>query len=387
MPQEDDCLRAVKDFVRTELLSGKHDLDSLTTLPMPVYEAFAETGCANWWLPKEYGGAGKGLEVSVDIVAELAYGDAGVAFALFISLLSTTALALYGSDDLKTGYLTALAAGNGFAATLASEHEAGSELSRTATTVRREGDTLILDGHKAFSTNTAFAHFVIVIARSADNEKDYHAVLVPGDTPGLLVDKRWNVIGLRASGTYQVTLDNCRVPAANLLEGHGLRILEAGLNTSRVLIAATAVGLARRIRDLCMDYAKTKTVKGAPLARNDVFAAKLGQIDMQIAVMHDQCRTAAREQDEIAARPDAPAHLLRQGALKSAVVAKMFCGQAGWRIACEASEMFGGYGYTDESPIGKLVRDMRFASLIEGGDDVLRQLLYTRFVIPPAKRS
>ena len=144
----------------------------------------------------------------------------------------------------------------------------------------------------------------MVIAK-ADGPAGFQAVLVPRDTPGVRIDKRWDVNGLRASATYQVSLTDVRVPAANALHGNGLRLLEVGLNASRILIATTALGIARRIRDTCMDYAKDKSVKGAPLATNAVFAAKLGQFEMQIEVMANQCLAAAREYDAIAGQPDA----------------------------------------------------------------------------------
>lgn len=385
--REPEYLRDVNSFVRRELLGRESLLDSLAEAPLPLYGRFAETGLMNWWLPKEHGGLGLSLEESVRIVAALAYGDAGVAFTLFIPVLTTSMVAWYGSATLKEKFLSRLVAEDGFAATLGSEHEAGSELARIGTTTRRDGDWLVLDGAKAFSTDTGFAQFLVVIARSADDPDQYLAVLVPRETPGVTVEKRWDVIGLRASATYQVALRGCRVPAENALHGHGLRLLEIGLNASRILIAATGLGIARRVRDLCMEYGKTKSVKGAALASNAIFAGRLGQFEMQIDVMANQCLAAAREYDEIAARPDAAEEFMRQGALKSALTAKMFCGQAGWQIAAAASEMFGGLGYTNESIIGKLVRDMRYVSIVEGGDDVLRDLVYNRYVVPVSKRS
>jgi len=323
----------------------------------------------------------------VRIVSELAYGDAGVAFTLFIPVLTTSMVTWYGGDELRDKYLSALVAGNGFCATLGSEHEAGSELARITTTARRDGDTIVLNGHKAFSTNTDFGQFLVVIARAEDDPAGFLAVLVPRDTPGIRVERRWEVIGLRSSATYQVSLTDCRVPADNVLRGNGLRLLEIGLNASRILIATTALGVARRLRDLCMDYGKTKLVKGAPLTNNAVFAGKLGQIEMQIDVMANQCLAAAREYDAIATRPDAGEEFLRVGTLKSALTTKMFCGQTGWQIASVASEMFGGLGYTQESPVGKLLRDVRYVSIVEGGDDVLRDLVYSRYVVPVSKRS
>ncbi len=382
-----EYLRAVQTFVRRELIGHEAELDALGPAPLPLYQRLADAGLANWWLPEQYGGPGRTLADSVRIVAELAYGDAGVAFTAFIPVLTTSMVTWYADPEVRDKYLGALGASNGSCATLGSEHEAGSELGRISTTVRRDGDMLVLDGQKAYSTNSDFGQFLVVIARAQDDPAGFLAVLVPRDTPGITVEKRWDVIGLRASATYQVSLSGCRVPAANALRGNGLRLLEVGLNASRILIATTALGIARRVRDLCMDYARTKSVKGAPLVGNPVFAARLGQFEMQIEVMANQCLAAAREYDEIAARPDAAEEFLRLGTLKSALTTKMFCGQTGWQIASLASEMFGGLGYTHESLIGKLLRDVRYVSIVEGGDDVLRDLMFSRYVVPVSRRS
>ncbi len=382
-----EYVRTVQGFVRRDLLGKDSYLDSLADAPLPLYERFGATGLTNWWLPKEVGGLGLSLEESVHIVSELAYGDAGAAFTLFIPVLTTSMVSWYGSDELKERHLGRLVAENGFCATLGSEHAAGSELARITTTARREGDTIVLNGQKAFSTNTDFAQFIVVVARAENDPAGYLAVLVPRDTPGITVDKRWDVIGLRSSATYQVSLTDCRVPAGNVLRGNGLRLLEIGLNASRILIATTALGIARRVRDVCMDYGKSKSVKGSPLTNNPIFAGRLGQFEMQIDVMVNQCVAAARAYDAIAARPDAGDEFLRVGTLKSALTTKMFCGQTGWQIASTASEMFGGVGYTHDSVIGKLLRDVRYVSIVEGGDDVLRELVFGRYVVPVSKRS
>jgi alkylation response protein AidB-like acyl-CoA dehydrogenase len=385
--REPQHLREVQRFVRSELIGHERHLDSLADAPLPLYERFAATGLMNWWLPKEYSGLELNLEESVRIVSALAYGDAGAAFTLFLPVLTTSMVALYGSAALKEQFLGPLVAENGFCATLGSEHAAGSELARITTTARRDGDTLVLDGAKAFSTNSGYAQFLVVVARDADNPDAYVAIVVPRDTQGVRIDKRWDVIGLRSSATYEVTLSGVRVPAGNALHGNGLRLLEIGLNASRILIAATGLGVARRVRDVCMDYAKSKQVKGAPLLNNAVFAGRLGQFEMQIEVMANQCLAAAREYDMINAQPDAAEQFLRLGTLKSAMTTKMFCGQTSWQIASTASEMFGGLGYTHDLIIEKLVRDVRYVSIVEGGDDVLRDLMFHRHVVPVAKRS
>jgi alkylation response protein AidB-like acyl-CoA dehydrogenase len=383
---DDAVLDAVRDFTARELTGNEAQLDAVGDVPLPLYRRFHEAGLANWWLAPEFGGRGIGLERSVDIVNELSYGDAGAAFSLFISILGTSIVSLYGSPELKERYLTKMAAEGTFCSTLGSEQEAGSELARISTTVSRQSGEAVVTGEKFFSTNSGFADFLVVLGRSAENPAEQLAVLVPRETPGVRIVKRWEMIGLHASGTYQVSLRNCRVPEGNILSGHGLRLLEFGLNASRILIAATAIGVSRRIRDLAMDYAKSKTVRNAPLTAHPVFGLKLAQIETQIEVMLNQCRAAAREYDAIMASPDAAQEFLRRGSLRSALTSKLFCGQAGWSVASAGSELFGGLGFTRESLIEKLMRDMRYVAVVEGGEDVLRDVVYSRYVVPVSKR-
>jgi alkylation response protein AidB-like acyl-CoA dehydrogenase len=381
-----DILPQIRDFARSKLLPQQAHFDSFPAVPLPEYGDLHALGLDNWWLPERYGGMGLGLEESVEIVSELAYGDAGVAFTLFISILGTTMVSLYGSEETKERYLAPMASNGHFCATLASERAAGSELAKTATTAAREGEKLVINGEKFFSTNAGFANFLVVVARSTGNPPEHIAALVPADSPGVRMAKRWEMNGLRSSGTYQVSLERCRASSQDVLNGPGLRLLEIALNASRTLIASTALGISRRVRDMCMEYARRKRLGTSMLVNNPVFAAKLGQMEMEIDAMRHVCLGAAREFDAIMARSDAGEVFLRKGTLKSALTAKVFCGQAGWRIAGLGSEMFGGLGYTREMAIDKLVRDVRHVSIIEGGDDVLRDLVYNRYVVPEDNR-
>ncbi|WP_030723159.1 acyl-CoA dehydrogenase family protein [Streptomyces griseus] len=381
-----ELLQRVKDFTEAELTGKDEYFDGLPEQPTAEASRLHEAGLANWWIPHRYGGAGLSLEDSVDVVSELSYGDAGFAFGAFLPVLGSIMLQHFGDEELARPALEALAVGGGRVAVLGSEEEAGSELVRTATTFRTKGDQLVLTGEKYFSTNTDAAGLLLVLARSSE-DADFAIIAVPRDTPGVEVIKRWDLLGLRSAGTYRVRFDDCAVPAANRLRGSGLRVLEASLNASRILIAACAVGIARRIRDLAMEYATAKPLRGAPLSGNAVFAGKLGQMETSIDVMRNQCRAAAAELDGLLAAADSGGtDLHRVGTLRSALAAKLYCGQAGWDIASTGSELFGGLGYTRDHPIGKLVRDMRYVAIVEGGEDIMRDLIYTRFVVPARKR-
>ena len=372
----------IRSYVETDVLGNERALDTFVDNPLTTYGGFVDLGVANWWIAKDFGGREISLEDSVDLVDELAYGDAGLAFAYFISILSSTIVELFGAPALKDAYLRRMAEDGTFGATVASERAAGSELLKTATTAVRAGDSYRVHGQKFFSTNAAFADFLALFVRTPDEDPDFRFFIVARTTPGIRIVRRWHTIGLRAAATYEVALEDCIVPAEAALAPNGLRVLEAAMNPSRTLIAACAIGIARRLRDLCLAYAKDKRFRDDYLSSSPVFAAKLGQIEMEIEAMRSVCHAAARAYDQIRRSAGAAEQLLGLGMLKSVTVAKLFCGQAGWRIASMASELLGGLGYTEDVLVGKLVRDMRYVSIIEGGEDVMRDLLYFRHVLP-----
>lgn len=375
-----DHRKTAAAFVDKHLLGREEFFDSAPELPLAVYRDLQAAGLATWWLGSD-GEPAMSLEDGVDVVEELAYGDAGVAFSAFVTILVTTPVYLYGSDTQRAA-IGAMCERGGVAATLGSERAAGSELFRISTTARRHGDRIHLDGQKLFSTNAGFADLMMVIASAPDEPQRYVAALIPARTRGVKIVQRWDLVGVRAAGTYEVELAGCDVPADSLLQISGIKALEIGLNPSRILIAATGVGIGRRMLDLCLEYAGGKELKGGVLRDNHVFAAKIGQMEMELTAMHTACKAAARDFDALMRSPDPAAAFEQAGALKSALVAKMLCGQLGWKIASVASEMFGGLGFTRQMLVHKLVRDMRYISILEGGDDVLRDLLYARYVRP-----
>jgi alkylation response protein AidB-like acyl-CoA dehydrogenase len=256
-----DFLDHVRSFVHAEITSKTDYFDGLPEPPTSESAGLQEAGLANWWIPATYGGRGVSLEDSVDIVSELASGDAGFAFGSFLSILGTTMLQLCGEETLARPHLEKLARDGGVCGILVSEEQAGSALGRITTTYTRHGGNVIVNGDKYFATNVDAAEVLLVVGRSSEDDAISSVILVPRDVPGLEIVKRWNMVGIRGSATYQVRLRDCAVAAENCLRGNGLRNLEIGLNASRILIASTAIGMARRVRDLSMEYAAVKQVK------------------------------------------------------------------------------------------------------------------------------
>lgn len=370
----------MKAFVKDQVLGREAYFDDAAQMPsLSTFSQMHERKLLHWWIPQQYGGRGIGIAEGMDAIIELAYGDPGLAASAPPTVLSSMPIVLWGTEEQKEMFLRPMAERGGFSAMMGSEREAGSELLRTETTADKDGDDYILNGDKYFGANADHADYWVVLARSKDAPQ-FKSVIVPRNTPGATIVERWSTIGIRACAVYRMKFEQCRVPATHVIPVHGLRALEAALNPSRALLSAVAIGSARRVRDLCLAYAKQKPLKGATLLESPVFAAKLGQMEMELETMYLVARTAAREFDDAVATEDGRKKMLKAGTFKSAIVSKMLCGQLGYRIASEASTMFGGLGYTADSLVGKLVRDVRCVSIIEAGDDVLRELMYHRYV-------
>jgi len=374
---------SVSAFARARLLGHEREFDAVhKDFPLPVYQSFFDIGLGNWWIARAHGGQQLPMTTGVEIVEELAYGDAGVAFALFLSVLTTMQVELFGTPAQQERFLRPLAERGGFAATLGSEERAGSELTNIEVLAQVKGANLVINGQKFISTNSAFANFSSVITKCPADASGYAAVLVPKGTPGVKVVQQWPVIGVRGSAQYQISLEACEVARENQLPGHGLRVLESALNFSRVLVAASMIGIARRIRDESLRYAKQKKLGGASLRENAVFRAKVAQMDADIDCIRACVLTAARDLDEIMREPNPSQYFARRGTVKSSLVAKLKAGQVGGAIAAVGSEMFGGLGYTEACLVEKLVRDSRYVAIVEGGEDVTRALLYARYLAP-----
>lgn len=357
-----DIRHHIQDFAKRNLLDERAGLHCFVNPPRPLDEMFRGTGLANWWLPKAYGGLAVSLADSVDIVTELAYGDAAAAFTLFAPVLGSTLVSLYGTKELRQRYLPSMAQHGGCCALLHSGHP------RVRATFTSQGPELILNGDKHIAANAGAADFLVVIAAPARDPLHQRVIVVPGNAPGVRISKRSTVNGPRFAAIYQVALDNCRVPDDHALSGPGPAALAAGLDPTLILLAATTIGTSRRIRDLSIDYARTRARQPTSQFRDTPeITAQIGWMDLQIEVMRSQCRCAAAELDAVLNGPNAAAELLHRGTSRSALAARIFCDHTGRDIAEVGAHMFADFGYPNEGRVSQLVRDIRHLSAIEAG--------------------
>lgn len=348
-----------------------------------ILDRFARSGLNNWWLPTNVGGAGLALEEGVDVAEELAAHDAGLAFAACVSGLAGTIIDGFADPAVRDRVLRGIAVSGGYLATAGSEHEAGSELQHLATTAAEADDGFVVQGVKAFATNADRADHVVVICRRVESRRAFVALVVPRASEGLRSTREWETTGLRTAETVELAFDEVRVSSEAVCRGNGLRLLETGLNVSRTYLAAIAIGICRRLMTELCSYAQDKVVAGVPLLKHPVFGARLAELYVTITSMRSVVRDAARAYDHaVSGAPTEPI-----GVLPEVVTAKLLCGRLAWEQAAALSSVMGGLGYIDGSPVDRALRDARHVSIIEGGEDVLRELLHRRVILPAARKS
>lgn len=315
-------------------------------------------------VPKEYGGAGYDSVSQALIVEEWAYGCAAFATTLGGNGLSSYPLLIAGNDEQKKLYFGRIVAGGlgGFALT---EPGAGSDAGAVATTAKLDGDEWVLNGTKCFATNCAYAEIMIIFASTDPSQgvKGLSAFIVEKERPGLIVGAVEHKMGIRSSNTVELILKNVRVPKGHLLgkEGEGMKLAMKTLDMARPMVASQGVGIARRALDEAIRFAKTQLdVNGKPLAANQAIAFKLADMAIQIEAAKQLVRNCLRLKD--AGEPFT----------KEAAIAKTFCTDTGMKVAAEALEIMGPYGYDKCSVVEKLVRDAKIQQIYEGTNQVQR---------------
>ena len=341
------------------------------TFPYDVIAAMGQLGLFGLPFPEEYGGQGGDYFALCLAIEELARVDSSVAITLEAAVsLGAMPIYLFGSDDLKRQWLPELTSGRMLAGFGLTEPEAGSDAGGTRTTAVLEGDTWVINGAKAFITNsgtdiTGFVTVTAVTGVKDDGRKEISTILVPSGTPGFTVAPAYSKVGWNASDTHALSFDDVRVPAANLVgvQGRGyaqfLRILDEG----RIAISALATGLAQGCVDECVRYAAEREAFGQKIGHYQAIAFKIADMEMRTHV----ARTAYH---------DAGARMLAGEPFKhEASIAKLFSSEIAVTNAREATQVFGGYGYMNDYPVARFWRDAKILEIGEGTSEVQRMLI------------
>lgn len=358
--------RTFADFSDEVVAPGAHDRDEAEEFDLECWKKMADLGLAGLIVPEEYGGTAAGALVYAMAVEEISRNCAsmGVTLSAHTSLCTWPILNL-GNEEQKQRFLPRMASGESLGALGLTEPMAGSDVGATMMTAVRDGDEYILNGTKIFITNGYYADIYVVLVRTGDKEAKHgnsSYFVVEKGTPGFTFGKKEKKMGIRSSATYELVFENCRVPKENLLgnEGDGFKQTMHVLNGGRVGIAAQALGIAEGAFRHALQFALERQQFGKPIFANQAVSFKLANMAMKI-------QAARNLVYEVAWREDNGLSYQKQGAF-----AKCFAGDVAMEVTTEAVQVLGGYGYTREYPVERMMRDAKITQIYEGTNEIQR---------------
>ena len=358
----------VRDFARKEITPKALEWDETQHFPRELFSKLGELGLLGVVIPEELGGAGLGYIDYVTILEEIGAADGSIGLSVAAhNSLCTNHLYLFGSDDLKREYLPKLASGEWIGAWGLTEPQAGSDAGGTRTIAVRDGGEWVLNGSKTFITHATVGDAAVLVARTSA-EGSHHGIsafFVPFDRPGVSPGKKENKLGMRASDTSSLVLEDCRIPEDHLLgsEGDGFVQAMKVLDGGRISIAALSVGIARGALDAALSYSTVREQFGKPISSFQLTQAKLADMATRV----DAARLLTQRS---AAMKDAGLTTTRESAM-----AKVFASEAAVAVAEEAVQIHGGYGYTKEYPVERAWRDAKLCTIGEGTSEIQRMVI------------
>src|SRR6266568_1405894 len=350
--------QSVRDFAIEKIRPLVHEMDHDAKMAPSLISSFFELGIMGVEVPEQYGGAGSTFFTAVLVVEELSHVDASCGVLVDVqNTLVNNAILRWGNDDQKSKYLPLLAKDTVGAYAL-SEAGSGSDAFALATRAAERGDHWVLNGRKLWITNAAEAGIFIVFANANPNAgyKGITAFLIERDFPGFSVGKKEDKTGIRASSTCELVLEDCRVPKENVLgeAGKGYKIAIETLNEGRIGIGAQMIGIARGALEYAVAYSQERKQFGKSIAEFQAVQFQLARLATEVEAARLMTYNAARLKDA------------RLPFLKEAAMAKYFCSQVAERVASEAVEVYGGYGFTKDYPVEKYLRDSKIGKIYEG---------------------
>jgi alkylation response protein AidB-like acyl-CoA dehydrogenase len=358
----------VHDFAQAEIAPRAAEVDKSEEFPADNITKMAELGLLGLPYPEEYGGGGGGYlsyAIAVEEIAR-ACGSTALIFAAHVSL-GCGPIYYFGTEAQKQRWLPLLCSGQGLGAFGLTEPEAGSDAGSTRTTAVRDGDEYILNGSKMWITSGAIAEVVTCTAKtdSGAGTRGISCFLVEKGMPGFIPGKNEPKMGLKGSVTSALSLENCRVPAKNLLgqEGEGFKQMLITLDAGRISIGAMALGLAQAALDEATRYSKERVQFGQPIAKFQAIQWMIADMATEIDAARMMVYRAAALKD--AGRPFT----------KEAAMAKLYASEVAERAAFKAVQIHGGYGYSREYPVERIYRDQRLCTIGEGTSEIQRLVI------------
>jgi alkylation response protein AidB-like acyl-CoA dehydrogenase len=366
--------REIRELVRTlareRVAPRAAEIDKTAEFPWDVVELFRENGLFGLARAEEYGGVGAGTLTMLVAVEEVSKVCATSGLVLAVQELGSLGLELAGSEEQKQRFLPRLASGEWLAAYALTEAGSGSDSAAMRTEARRDGDEYVLDGSKRFITNAGVAHLYVCFAKT-DPEAGHDGIsafVIEADTPGFEVGRIEPKMGIKGSTTGELLLDGCRVPAENRLgeEGDGFRLAMRILDRSRPGIAAQGLGLAQGATDYALEYARTREAFGEPIARHQLVAALLADMETKCEAARGLLHSCGRLIDDGVDGPELT---------KLSAMAKLFCTDVAMDVTTDAVQVLGGYGYMQEYPVERMMRDAKITQIYEGTNQIQRLVI------------
>ncbi len=365
-PEAEDLIALTRDIAMKELLPRVAEAERTETFPREVFRILGRAGLLSLPYPEEYGGGGQPYEVYLQALEEIGSIWASVGVGTSVHALSCFGLFTAGTEDQRQKWLPDMLSGELLGAYCLSEAHAGSDPAAMRTKAVRDGDSYVINGAKAWTTHGGQADFYKVMARTSDNgARGISCFLVPADADGLVSDPPESKMGLTGSHTTTMRFDNVRIDADRLLgdEGQGLKIALAGLDAGRLGIAAVATGLAQGALDHAVAYAKERQAFGKAIIDHQGLGFLLADMAAAVESARATYLAAARLKD--VGRPYS----------RQASIAKLIATDNAMKVTTDAVQVLGGYGYTRDFPVERMMREAKVMQIFEGTNQIQRLVI------------
>jgi short/branched chain acyl-CoA dehydrogenase len=377
-PEQEEFRKAVREFAAEVIAPRAEEMDREAKLPLDIVKQMGDLGLFGLPFPEEYGGQGADFLTLVIAIEELARVDSSIAITLEAAVgLGANPIYRYGTEEQKQRWLVPMAKGEILGSFGLTEPGGGSDAGTTLTTAKLEDGEWVLNGSKAFITNSGteiskVCTITAVTGEAGDGRKEISAIIVPAGTPGFEVGRDYRKLGWHASDTHELSFNDCRVPQENLLgeRGRGFAQFLQTLDDGRIAIGALGVGLAQGCLDESVRYAKEREAFGRPIGEFQGLQFKIA--DMRVAV-----ETARTYLYRVAWLRDQSRPYKTE-----ASIAKLYATEIAVTCARDAVQVFGGYGFVDESPVARYYRDSKVLEIGEGTSEIQRILIARDLGLP-----
>jgi len=369
-----DEQREVRELVRTiareRVAPRAAEIDKSGEFPWDIVEVFRENDLFGVLYDEAYGGIGESALLAFVTIEELSKVCATSGVIVAVQELGSLGIKLAGTEEQKQRFLPRLASGEWLAAYALTEPGSGSDSAAMLTTARLEGDEYVLSGGKRFITNAGVASVYVVFAKTDPlaGHSGISAFIVEADAPGFEVGRIEPKMGIKGSTTGELFFNDCRIPAANLLgsEGGGFKLAMRILDRSRPGIGAQGLGLAQGATDYAVDYAKSRETMGKPIGQHQLIAGMLADMETKCEAARGLLYKVGRMIDEGDTGPELT---------KLSAMAKLYCTDIAMEVTTDAVQVLGGYGYIQEYPVERMMRDAKITQIYEGTNQIQRLVI------------